>query len=248
MTGVEDSEAPAASQMSGSKRSSMLISSAVSSRGDADVDPSRKRRQLVVPDGGRRKPQSGRRGVFVRETPQKGSVGSASRANGRRGSKLAGRAAQDDGGSSPDAIEGASVSPAAARAGVATAGPSKRLELTSEGGHVPDSPAVSAEYLAAPSPERRRKIVHSSSSELRKMAGRALRAPSPRSSRELSGASCLFVAESPGLSTGVRTGRRSRVWMEGSSEGDGDGMSRQLITESVSPLPKRRAVVPDTPA
>lgn len=68
---------------------------------------------------------------------------------------------------------------------------------------------------------------------------------SPSSIEAASAATRLFVAESPG--TGVPEEvciTRRRVYEEGGA----GRMSRNLMSDSVSPAPQRRSVVPDTPA
>lgn len=135
-----------------------------------------------------------------------------------RSSRRGGRAARTSVGASP--ALGGPASPAAA--GAAPRKSSKKR--VAEEPHIPCSPSLPMGSPAAGPTKRCRAM-----------------ATGPASPAE-----SLFVAESPGVSTGsVR--RRGRVgWATGV---DGDGVSRQLMAESASPVGRRPgAVVPGTPA
>ena len=181
---------------------------------NAAVAPAPKRRQVAVPNGGIRKPRAAA-SVFVGETPQKGSGvggdGGAAQKSRRRGSSA--RTRQDD--HEPD------LKPGQPPGGLAAT--TKGSQLLPEGGHVPDSPAMT--MVGSPTTGR---------------SGRRRAAMGPVSPEN------LFVAESPGGSFGSRHGRRT--WVTGDLAGVGGGIGRHLMTEGASPVRPRRATVPDTPA
>lgn len=208
----------------GSKRP--LPEAASASPLSATATPGRKRRQAAAAPGGG-VPRA-RAGVLVGETPQKrlgGGVGGAGvRSSGRRGGRAPRTSIDEDDDAYPAAAGIASpASPVAARS--AARNSSKR--------RVP----VEARIAGSPS------LPMSSPSAGPRNRGQVV-ATGPASPAE-----SLFVAESPGASTGSvrRSGRRG--WAAGA---DGDGVSRQLMAESASPVGLGRrhggAVVPGTPA
>lgn len=186
-----------------------------------------KRRQVTAPGEDIPRPRAG---VLVDETPQKRS-GDVAMRTGRRGGRAA-RAPQDD-----------SPAPQAALppAEVADRKCSMRISVR---GQIHGSPAAP---MGSPTtgPVTRRRAMDSASPDVGATT-RTRRMPSPACWRAAPAASRLFVAESPGVSMGVKRGRS--MWPAGDSSGDRDGIALQLATESASPVPRRRAVVPDTPA
>lgn len=216
----------------GSKRASVSAETA------AAPQP-RKRRQGAASSnppkiGAGRGTSSGRRtGVLVVETPQKMPGNGFSRTCLRGGGPD--RAPQNDqtvGNASP-----ATEAPA-------TAGSTLLLD----GGHIPGSPNASMH-----SPSRAAETRRGATKPCDPEPGATARMrvmPSPPSWRVASSSNRLFVAESPGDAMGARTARS--MWAGGDLGGDGDGVSRQLMTESAgasaSPLPREHVVVPNTPA
>lgn len=219
----------------GSKRASVSAETA------AAPQP-RKRRQGAASSnppkiGAGRGTSSGRRtGVLVVETPQKMRGNAVSRTRLRGGGPN--RAPQNDhtvGNASP------------ATGAPATAGSTLLLD----GGHIPGSPSASVHSPSRGAAETRRGATKPSDPEPGATA-RMRVMPSPPSWRVASSSNRLFVAESPGDAMGARTARS--MWAGGDLGGDGDGVSRQLMTESAgasasaSPLPREHVVVPNTPA
>lgn len=189
----------------------------------------RKRRQMSQPSGVISKPRAG---VFVEETPQKG-LGDGTIRRGRCSSRNERNGKEDV----------SAVGSASSAVGGITG---KFLKLTSEGGHVPDSSTLRIGSPAAGAVTRRRPKGPASPEDGGR-AGLHQGMPSPPSCRSGSAASRLFVAESPGVSIGIRGGRGS--WARVDSGGEGDRISRKLVSDSISPTVTRgRAVVPDTPA
>lgn len=207
----------------------------------ATATPGRKRRLAAAAPGG-----DG--GVLVGETPQKrqrggsiGGVGAGARSSGRRGGGAPWTSVDHGDGEDGDRI--AHASPAVAGkadadawpTSPAAAGPASRK---SSKRRVP----VEARIAGSPS------FPMTSPSAGPKKRRRAL-ASGPASPAE-----SLFVAESPGVSTGsVRRSGRSGSGSGWAAGTNGDGVSRQIMAESASPvgLGRRRggggAVVPDTP-
>lgn len=180
-------------------------------------------------------------GVLVGETPQKlrGGCGPVAVAGGARSSgRRDGRSPRVSIDDSPaaaatcGAAAAAAASPASPRTAAVAARTASRKSLKrllpEEEARAPGSPSLLMGSPAA-GPKKRRRAA-------------AAGPPGPASPGE-----SLFVAESPGLSTGSarRSGRAG--WAAG---GLGDGVSRQLISESASPVGRRQggAVVPGTPA
>eukprot|EP00903_Cladosiphon_okamuranus_P005355 g5350.t1 len=182
-----------------------------------------------------------RAGVLVGETPQKrsggsGAIGIGMRSSGRHGGRASRTSVyedqeqdQDDGTNRNAAVGGIASPASPATAGSASRKPSKRRPV--DEARVAASPTLPMSLPSAGSKKRRRAV--------------AAGLDSPVES--------LFVAESPGVSTGsVPRGGRSG-WAAGAdTDADGVGLSRQLMAEGASPVGfgRRRgdAVVPDTPA
>ncbi|CAM9540691.1 unnamed protein product, partial [Hapterophycus canaliculatus] len=190
----------------------------------SSTTPARQRHRASAARGG----VPGCGGVLVGETPQKrlglGAAAGSSRLSSRRG----GRGSRADG-NDHFATGGPAPPPAAG-----TAAPRKRSKTTktpiSGEANIPGSPCLPmgspSAAGAAPGPTKRRRNP----------------ATGPTSPAE-----GLFVAESPGISTGSAP-RNGRVgWGLG---GGGDGISRHLMAESASPVARGRTegVVPDTPS
>lgn len=210
--------------------------------------PGRRRRlEAVAPGGGvPRARAKARAGVLVGETPQKrpgggigiGGASAGVRSSSRRGGRTSRTSIcedqyrdqdQDDGVNPAVAAVASPPSPATAGSGSASGKSSKR-RVPAEAG-VAASPTLPMSSPSAGPKKRRRAVA----------AGPA------------SPVGILFVAESPGVSTGsVRRSGRSG-WAAGAdADADGGGLSRQLMVEGASPVGHGRlrggAVVPDTPA
>lgn len=156
-------------------------------------------------------------GVLVGETPQK-----RGRSNGARPGGSRGRAdgCQDDGG----AAEPAS--------------PAGRADAQEK--------ALIPEEMASSAGGDRSALVASSPTPTRASA-RGRSRPSPPPWGATSGASRLFVEESPG-DTAVGSRAERLGWSLDELNGGGDGLSRELVRESPSSVPRPRPVVPGTPA
>ncbi|CAN0091694.1 unnamed protein product [Scytosiphon promiscuus] len=210
---------------SGSKRPSPSVA-----RTDPSTNspiPARERQRTSSARGGI--PRGGG-GVLVGETPQKrlciNAATGGSRPSSRRGSL---------GGQTDDSDVLAAAGPASPPAAGTTAHrkrPRTTKTLISGGSDIPASPSLpmcspaAAGAGAAPGPTRQQRAA-------------AIAPTSP--------AEGLFVAESPGLSTGSVPRNGRIAWGLG---GEGGGISRHLMAESASPVARGRVggVVPDTPA
>lgn len=241
--GGEDS-GTATKSGTGSKRRRPLSEAAsasplsASAAASANATPGRKRRLAAAAPGGGVPRGRARAGVLVGETPQKrpgggigfGGAGAGVRSSSRRGGR-ASRTSMDE-----DDDAAAAITSVASPTSPSASGSASR---TSSKGRMP------AEARIAGSPS----LPMSSPSAGPKKRRRAIAAgPGPASPAE-----SLFVAESPGVSTGSVRRRGRSGWAVGADgDGDGDGVSRQLMAESASPvgLGRRRggAVVPGTPA
>ncbi|CBJ27269.1 expressed unknown protein [Ectocarpus siliculosus] len=161
-------------------------------------------------------------GVLVGETPRKrpGTGADTARSSSRRGGRAGPTAtAHNVAGAGPS-------SPVASGTGSRKQPSKKEGKIIPEEAHIPCSPGLLMASPAAAPTKRRRAT-----------------ASGPASPTE-----SLFVAESPGASTG--SARRSGRIASSGVAADRDGVSRQLMAESaVSPSARRRGgVVPDTPA
>lgn len=120
---------------------------------------------------------------------------------------------------------------------------SARKPSTFEGSG-PCSPTGKMQSPAAAGKTAKRRAVEYSSPQLRAVTSiRGMASPS--SLEAASAATRLFVAESPGTGVPEEVCITRRSFYE---EGGAGSMSRNLMSDSVSPAPKRRSVVPDTPA
>lgn len=187
--------------------------------------PTRKRRPAAAATANDSGIARTRGGVLVGETPRKrpGTGAGTTRSSSRRG----GRA-----GPTPTDHNVASAGPSSPVA--SGTGPRKQpsneegKKIIPEDAHIPCSPGLLMASPAAAPTKRRRTTTTASG---------------PASPTE-----SLFVAESPGASTGsARRSGRIASWV---ASADGDGVSRQLMAESaISPSARRRrGLVPDTPA
>ncbi|CAN0327888.1 unnamed protein product, partial [Ectocarpus sp. 12 AP-2014] len=184
--------------------------------------PTRKRRRTAAAVENGSDIARTRGGVLVGETPRKrlGTGADTARSSSRRGGR-AGPTATDH------IVAGAGPSsPVASGTGPRKQPSKKEGKIIPGEAHIPCSPGLLMASPAAAPTKRRRAT-----------------ASGPASPTE-----SLFVAESPGASTG--SARRSGRIASWGAAADRDGVSRQLMAESaISPSARRRGgVVPDTPA
>ena len=126
---------------------------------------------------------------------------------------------------------------------------SKPRTQEASAGQFPDSPSGETRFsvIAADPAVRQRALdyLDYASPQLKSATTRKGGMPSPASRGAASAATRLFVAESPGAGGPVEIRRALRSVCSG---GDVGGVCNNLMSDSASPAPQRRSVVPDTPA